>query len=673
MRTRDPRDSEAELELQELRRRVAALESREGERRQAEERAAGLGRILDDSLNEIYVFDAETLHYTQVNRGARENLGYSLAALLNLTPLDLMPGLTPEDLRALLEPLHSGQEDRIRFTTQHRRRDGSRYPVEVDLQLSHSGASKEFVAIALDITEREKAEEALRDSEERTRTIVETAVEGIITIDERGTIESLNSSAGRMFGYEPGELVGSNVRVLMPPPFREEHDGYLRRYRETGERRIIGIGREVVGLRKGGEQFPLHISVGELRLRNRRLFTAVLRDLTQDKQSEEELRRAQHQLLQAQKLEAIGKLAGGIAHDFNNYLTVILGNVELMAPDLPEEGTPRQVLGEIEKASRQSAALTQQLLAFSRAQVLEPRVVDLNRIVSGVEAMLERILGEDIDLHFETETKLEPVLVDPSQLEQVIVNLAVNARDAMPRGGTLSLVTGDVYLDDEFAAAHQGIRPGRHAMLVVTDTGTGMDQGVLSQIFEPFFTTKGKDRGTGLGLSTVFGILKQSGGSISVESEVGRGTTFRIYLPLVEAEEDPELLTAGSADLPRGSETILLAEDQEMVRRVTRAFLEAQGYAVVEAEDGRSALAVLESGASQFDLLIADVIMPQMGGVELAARARDREPGLRVLLMSGYAEPALAHRGEYAPGTALLKKPFTARELLGKVSLALHG
>ena len=673
MRTRDPRDSEAELELQELRRRVAALESREGERRQAEERAAGLGRILDDSLNEIYVFDAETLHYTQVNRGARENLGYSLAALLNLTPLDLMPGLTPEDLRALLEPLHSGQEDRIRFTTQHRRRDGSRYPVEVDLQLSHSGASKEFVAIALDITEREKAEEALRDSEERTRTIVETAVEGIITIDERGTIESLNSSAGRMFGYEPGELVGSNVRVLMPPPFREEHDGYLRRYRETGERRIIGIGREVVGLRKGGEQFPLHISVGELRLRNRRLFTAVLRDLTQDKQSEEELRRAQHQLLQAQKLEAIGKLAGGIAHDFNNYLTVILGNVELMAPDLPEEGTPRQVLGEIEKASRQSAALTQQLLAFSRAQVLEPRVVDLNRIVSGVEAMLERILGEDIDLHFETETKLEPVLVDPSQLEQVIMNLAVNARDAMPRGGTLSLVTGDVYLDDEFAAAHQGIRPGRHAMLVVTDTGTGMDQGVLSQIFEPFFTTKGKDRGTGLGLSTVFGILKQSGGSISVESEVGRGTTFRIYLPLVEAEEDPELLTAGSADLPRGSETILLAEDQEMVRRVTRAFLEAQGYAVVEAEDGRSALAVLESGASQFDLLIADVIMPQMGGVELAARARDREPGLRVLLMSGYAEPALAHRGEYAPGTALLKKPFTARELLGKVSLALHG
>ena len=217
-----------------------------------------------------------------------------------------------------------------------------------------------------------------------------------------------------------------------------------------------------------------------------------------------------------------------------------------------------------------------------------------------------------------------------------------------------------------FAAAHQGIRPGRHAMLAVTDTGTGMDQEVLSQIFEPFFTTKGKDRGTGLGLSTVFGILKQSGGSISVESELGRGTTFRIYLPLVEAEEDPELLTAGSADLPRGSETILLAEDQEMVRRVTRAFLEAQGYAVVEAEDGRSALAVLESGASHFDLLIADVIMPQMGGVELAARARDREPGLRVLLMSGYAEPALAHRGEYAPGTALLKKPFTARELLGE-------
>jgi PAS domain S-box-containing protein len=661
------------LELQALRRRVAALESREGERRRAEERAAALGRILDDSLNEIYVFDAETLHYTQANRGARENLGYTLAALLNLTPLDLMPGLTPEDLPALLELLHSGQEDRIRFTTHHRRRDGSMYPVEVDLQLSHSGTCKEFVAIALDVTEREKVEEALRDSEERTRTIVETAVEGIVSIDELGTIESLNPSAGRMFGYEPGELVGRNVRVLMPPPFREEHDAYLRRYCETGERRIIGIGREVVGLRKGGEQFPLHISVGEVRLRHRRLFTAVLRDLTQDKQSEEELRRTQLQLLQSQKLEAIGQLAGGIAHDFNNYLTVILGNVELMALELPEEGMPRQVLGEIEKAGRQSAALTQQLLAFSRAQVLEPRVVNLNRIVSGVEAMLERILGEDIDLHYETEAKLEPVLVDPSQLEQVIVNLAVNARDAMPQGGTLSLATGDVYLDDEFAAAHQGIRPGRHAMLAVSDTGTGMDAEVLSRIFEPFFTTKGKDRGTGLGLSTVFGILKQSGGSISVESKVGHGTTFRIYLPLVEAEEDPDFLTAGSADLPRGSETILLAEDQEMVRRVTRAFLEAQGYAVVEAEDGRSALAVLESGAPHFDLLLADVIMPRMGGVELAARARDREPGLRVLLMSGYAEPTLTQQSEYAPGTALLKKPFTARQLLRKVALALYG
>jgi PAS domain S-box-containing protein len=661
------------MERQALRRRVATLESREGERRQAEERAATLGRILDDSLNEIYVFDAETLHYTQANRGARENLGYSLAALLNLTALDLMPGLTPEGLLALLEPLHSGREDRIRFTTQHRRRDGSRYPVEVDLQLSHSGSSKEFVAIALDITDRKKAEEALRDSEERTRTIVETAVEGIITIDERGTIESLNSSATRMFGYEPGELVGRNVRVLMPPPFREEHDAYLRRYRETGERKIIGIGREIVGVRRGGEQFPLYISIGELRLRNKRLFTSVLRDLTQDKRSEEELRRMQLQLLQAQKLEAIGQLAGGVAHDFNNYLTVILGNVELLGLELPEEGVPRQVLGEIEKAGRQSAALTQQLLAFSRAQVLEPRVVDLNRIVSGVEAMLERILGEDIDLHFEKEAKLEPVLVDPSQLEQVIVNLAVNARDAMPRGGTLSLATGDVYLDDEFAAAHQGIRPGRHAMLAVSDTGTGMDAEVLSQIFEPFFTTKGKDHGTGLGLSTVFGILKQSGGSISVESEVGRGTAFRIYLPLVEAEEDPELLTAGSADLPRGSETILLAEDQEMVRRVTSAFLEDQGYAVIEAEDGRSALAVLESGASKFDLLIADVVMPQMGGIELAAQAREREPGLRVLLMSGYAEPALTHQGGYLPATALLKKPFTARELLRKVSLALHG
>jgi PAS domain S-box-containing protein len=542
--TRDPRDSEAELEIRALRRRLAVLESREGRHRQAEERAVRLGRMLDDSLNEIYVFDAETLHYTEANRNARENLGYSLAALLGLTPLDLMPGLTPEDLVSFLEPLHGGQEDRIRFTTQHRRRNGSLYPVEVDLHLSHGAASKEFVAIALDITEREKAEE--------------------------------------------------------------------------------------------------------------------------------ELHRTQRQLLQAQKLEAVGQLAGGIAHDFNNYLTVILGNVELLALDLPEEGTAKRVLGEIEKAGRQSAALTQQLLAFSRAQVLEPRVVDLNRIVSGVEAMLERILGEDIDLHFETETTPAPVLVDPSQLEQVIVNLAVNARDAMPRGGTLSLVTGDVYLDEEFAAEHPGIHPGRHAMLAVSDTGTGMDPEVLSQIFEPFFTTKGKDRGTGLGLSTVFGILRQSGGSISVESQPGRGTTFRIYLPLVETEADSEPPIAVSADLPRGSETILLAEDQAMVRRVTRAFLEARGYAVVEAEDGRRALALLESDASRFDLLIADVIMPRMGGFELAARARDLEPELPVLLMSGYAEPAPEHRGEHASGMPLLKKPFTARELLEKLSLALH-
>jgi PAS domain S-box-containing protein len=526
--------SELENELRVLRRRIAELDRREEDRVRAVERAAHLGRILDESLNEIYAFHPGTLRFTQVNRGLRENLGYSAAELRDLTPLDVMPEFTQKSFSQLLSPLIHSESSRVRFSAVHRRKDGSTYPVEADLQLSTDSPTKEFVAIVLDVGERERAEAALRESENRARAVLENAVEGIVTIDQRGSIESVNPAAQTIFGYDAGEMVGRNVKMLAPDPYRSQHDDFIAKHLATGKRKVIGIGREVEGQRRDGTTFPLYLSVAEVASGGERTFTGIMRDLTQIKRSEEELRRVQQQLYQAQKIEAIGQLAEGVAHDFNNHLTVILGNAELLARELREDASLAETVREIADAAKQSAALTQQLIAFGRRQVLRPQRIDLNELLAGLERIMRGMLGERVRLAWNRAPNLAQIVTDPAQMEQVIVNLAVNARDAMPGGGTLAIETANVRLDAEFAQRHPGIVRGPHVCLTVADDGCGMDPETRTHIFDPFFTTKERGQGSGLGLATVFGIVKQSGGSIAVDSEVGRGTTFRLYFPTAE-------------------------------------------------------------------------------------------------------------------------------------------
>jgi signal transduction histidine kinase/ActR/RegA family two-component response regulator len=404
-----------------------------------------------------------------------------------------------------------------------------------------------------------------------------------------------------------------------------------------------------------------------LAIANSRLLRATELELGERRKTEEALRRTEEELRQAQKMEAVGRLAGGVAHDFNNLLSVILSTCALLLEDLAPGARMRGDIDEIRQAGERAADLTRQLLAFSRRQVIEPRILRLDEVVAGMESMIRRVLGEDVVLRIVRGRDVGRIKADRGHLEQVILNLIVNARDAMPGGGTVIVETASVELDGAYAERHIGIAPGPHAMLAVSDTGVGIDRPTLQRIFEPFFTTKQAGKGTGLGLSTVFGIVRQSGGGIWAYSEVGRGSTFKVYLPRTD---EPEGIAAAAATPPetlRGSETILLAEDQEQVRTVARAILERHGYQVLEARDGSEALGLGEGHPATIDLLVTDVVMPGMTGRELAERLRPLRPGMRVLYVSGYTEETILHQRVVAPGVAFLQKPLVPRTLLAKI------
>ena len=373
------------------------------------------------------------------------------------------------------------------------------------------------------------------------------------------------------------------------------------------------------------------------------------------------------QFAQSQKMQAVGQLAGGVAHDFNNLLTAITGYSELTLRRLPAEDPLRQNIEEINKAGDRAAALTRQLLAFSRKQVLQPKVLDLNAIVSELEKMLRRLIGENVELRTALGAGLGSVRADPGQVEQIIMNLAINARDAMPQGGKLTVETKNVHLDEDYAKNHVAVTPGPYVMLAVSDTGAGMSEQTQKQIFEPFFTTKEAGKGTGLGLSTVYGIVKQSGGSIWVYSEVGRGTTFKIYLPRVDEGAEEYKRGAGTEETLQGAETILLAEDEEMVRKLARQVLEMYGYRVLEAANGGAALLICERHNEPIHLLITDVIMPEMSGRELADRLAQLRPAMKVLYMSGYTDDAIVHQGVLDEEANFIQKPFPTDALARKV------
>jgi two-component system cell cycle sensor histidine kinase/response regulator CckA len=434
----------------------------------------------------------------------------------------------------------------------------------------------------------------------------------------------------------------------------------------------IGEETAVEAMRAGAHDYVLKDKLA-------RLMPAVERELRECKHreahreseralrvSEKGRRESEGQLRQAQKMEAVGRLAGGVAHDFNNVLSVIMTYGELMYTELKAGDPMREDVDEIRKAAKRAADITRQLLMFSRQQVLEPRILDLNEILIGMNRMLRRLLGEDVDLVLQTAPKLGRIRVDRGSIEQVIMNLVMNARDAMPTGGKLTMQTADVELDERYAKAHLGVNPGPHVMLAMIDTGIGMDKATQARIFEPFFTTKGKDKGTGLGLSTAFGIVQQSGGSIWLYSEIGRGTTFKIYLPRAHGALDSTRPPADPTTL-RGSETILLVEDEDQVRTVARGILRKSGYEVIEARSGEEALVLAERHGGPIQLLLSDVVMPQMSGPDLAKQLARTRPQIKVLFMSGYTDDSVIRHGVLQADVAFLQKPITPDLLTRKV------
>jgi two-component system, cell cycle sensor histidine kinase and response regulator CckA len=506
--------------------------------------------------------------------------------------------------------------------------------------------------------ERKEAEEALAESELYFRSLIEHSLDITAVLAPDGALHYVSPSVRRVLGYAPSDLEGRNVFELLHPEDRVLGEEAFRRALETGSRfeefefRIghhDGSWRTLSAIAK---RLPPETGLDGLIVNGR--------DLT-------ESRRLEAQLREALKMEAVGRLAGGVAHDFNNLLTVVSGHADLLLQTLPADDTARESVEEIAKAASRAANLTRQLLAFSRKQVMTPRVLDLNAVLTDLESILRRTLGEDIELVISKAPALGSVKADPGQIEQVLVNLAVNARHAMPEGGRLTIETANVEMDDAYVSSHAATLPGLYVMLAVSDTGVGMDAETRSHIFEPFFTTKGPGKGTGLGLATSYGIVKQSHGTIWAYSEPGKGATFKIYLPRVDEAARAPVVRAGGDLLPRGTETILVVEDEDGVRRLVRGALEAQGYTVLEAASGPAALEAAGRHADPIHLILTDLVMPGIHGRALADQLLVTRPGARVLFMSGYTGDAVWHNGLVEPGTSFLQKPFTSGALARKV------
>jgi PAS domain S-box-containing protein len=538
------------------------------------------------------------------------------------------------------------------------RKDGSTFPMDLQIGEARQDNTIAFVGIIHDLTERKRVELALQESANRLKAVVDTAVDGVILIDMQGIVMMFNPACERLLGYRAHEVVGRNVKMLMPAPYRGEHDGYLANYLHTGERKIIGIGREVMGQRKDGTTFPMDLSVGEAKQEGGSIFVGMIHDLTSRKRTEE-------QLAQAQKMEAVGQLSGGLAHDFNNLLTVVVGNAETLSLALRARPDLKQAADMIATAGERGAELTRRLLAFSRRQMLQPSQINCNRLIDSMQRMLWRTLREDIEIRIALAPDLWPAFADPGQLESAILNLAINARDAMPDGGGLSISTANVAVDEQYRDRNPEVTPGNYILIAVTDTGDGMPPEVLARAFEPFFTTKEVGKGSGLGLSMVYGFMKQSNGHVSIYSEVGLGTTVRLYLPAHSTmPADHTVAQAGAeGEPPRGRETILVTEDDPFVRAYVVSALEELGYRVIAAEDARQALSHLTEGG-EIDVLFTDIVMPGgMNGWELAERAQQIRPGLKLLFTSGYALETLVARGRIHPDTAILNKPYRRPEL----------
>lgn len=505
-------------------------------------------------------------------------------------------------------------------------------------------------SLARELGERVRIEEQLQRSEERFRLFSEAAFEGLL-IHERGVIRDLNSALARMFGYAPEEMKGREVWDFLTPESRQAAEPRVDAQQEASY--------ELTGIRSNGETFPIEVRAKNMPWEGKNLRVVAVRDITERK-------RLEQQLSEAQKMEAVGRLAGGVAHDFNNLLTVINGYSQMLMEELPQ-GDPRHgAAREILSAAQRAAALARQLLAFGRRQVLQPRVIRVNALVEEMAKMLRRVIGEHIEMRLELDPDAGNVRADATQIEQVLLNLALNARDAMPEGGLLTIRTARVDLESRQVEGTDVPLVGPYVMLAVEDTGCGMDEATRRRIFEPFFSTKPPSEATGLGLAVVYGIVRQHGGAIEVESAPGRGTVFRVYLPRVEepAQALAERLAVGK---PRGQETLLLVEDEPGVRRMTRRLLESLGYTVLEAPDPAAAEEICRTYGGVIHMLVADVILPRMSGRRLAEIVSALRPGIKVLYLSGYSNGEIGRAGVLEEGVNFLSKPFAVEALARKV------
>jgi PAS domain S-box-containing protein len=621
-------------------------------------------RVIFNATNEaILIHDAETGQIVDVNDRMLEIYGYTREEALAADIGQLSQGKSPYSQKEAGEKVRRAMlEGPQVFEWLSCRKTGETFWSEVSLKRVTTGDSVKIIAVVREIGERKRMEGQLKESEERFKALHNASFGGI-TIHDKGMILECNQGLAEITGHSVEELIGMNGLLLIAPSSRDLVldkivTGYEKAY-------------EAMGIRKNGEEYPLRLEARTVPYKGKNVRSVEFRDITENKQYQATQERMQKQLEQAQKMESVGRLAGGVAHDFNNMLGVILGYSDLILRQVDERHPMYPGLKQIQQAALRSAELTRQLLAFARKQTVAPKVLDLNDTVAGMLKMLLRLIGEDIDLAWLPGKDLGQVKIDPSQLDQILVNLCVNARDAIGDTGKVTIETHNVVFDADYCAKHPGAVPGTFILLAISDNGCGMDRETLTHLFEPFFTTKEMGKGTGLGLSMVYGIVKQNNGFINVYSELGQGTTFKIYIPWHAAETEPTGKTDALHPPQTGLETILLVEDEPMILEMTVIMLQQLGYTILPAATPGEALQLAEKHGEKIDLLMTDVVMPEMNGRDLAKNLWSLSPNLKCLFMSGYTANVIAHHGVLDDGVNFLQKPFSQKDLAAKIREAL--
>jgi PAS domain S-box-containing protein len=615
--------------------------------------------LFESNPAPMWVLERNTLAFLAVNDAAVNNYGYSREEFRNMNALDILPKDEVQDgLRSLL------QKDLKRFQvtehTRHLKKDSTVVEVEVSRNAVSFGDIDAMLVLAHDITEIRRNQERLRHSEEKFAKAFRSSPMAItISTKQDGRYIEVNDAFVRMLDLDRESVIGRSSIELRVWDVLEDRDAMVRELERSGrvtlfETRFNSKSRGVRAVRISAET----IMLGDLSC-----ILAIITDVTSAKSLEEQFR-------QAQKMEAVGRLAGGIAHDFNNMLSVIMGYCDL-AQDHRDLDTVGRDVRQIKKAAQRAAKLTGQLLAFSRQQVVRPSILNLNVVVREIFQMLLRVIAADVRLLFEPAENLGNVKADLGQIEQILMNLVMNARDAMSQGGSIVIETANVELDENYSCRHPNVKPGAYVMLSVSDTGHGMDSGTLSKIFEPFFTTKSPGMGTGLGLSMVYGAMEQANGHIVAYSEESKGTTFKLYFPMADGEAQMPSVVNNDVSRIRGFETVLLVEDEADLRGLTKELLESEGYTVLAATDATQAFELVGNHLGLIHILLTDVVLPGMSGRELAERVLESRPGVKVLYMSGYSGALVAKQGVLDPGMALLSKPFSRRELLSQLRSVL--